>query len=113
MLNTFVVVFDDFLAEASRRHDNGQKIDTQLEHHSQFLLVQFNNNLREIRQVADICLTKLIDTFPFLLWNGKFITTALQLMQRFIKNIDEDPECKNSTLALPNLPWIIHLQVFF
>lgn len=96
-----------------RRHNSGQKIDTQLEYHAQFLLVQFNNNLREIRQIADICLAKLIDAFPFLLWSGKFITTALQLMQRFIKNIEEDPECKNAILVFSDLPWTIHLQVIF
>jgi hypothetical protein len=78
---------------------------------AQYLLIQFNNILREIRRVADVCLAKLIDTFPFLLWNGKVITTALQIMKALIKNIDEDPTCTLSTIELPRMNWSIQLQV--
>lgn len=111
LLAASVLIFEAFIAEASRRHRDGYKIDAQLEYHAQYLLVQFNNNLREVRRIADICLARLIDAFPFLLWNGRFITTSLQLMQLLIKNIDEDCDCKTSVLKCNSLPWSIHLQV--
>lgn len=113
ILSASVLVFEEYLREAAKRNNEDQQIEHQLEYHAQFLLVQFNNNLREIRRVADIFLAKLIDAFPFLLWNGKIISTTLTLMQNLIKNIDEDPDCNISVLQIGKLPWQIHLQVFF
>ena len=84
---------------------------SELESLAQFLLIQFNNILREIRRVADVCLAKLIDSFPFLLWNGTVITTALQIMKTLIKNIEEDPACTQSTIEFPKLNLSIQLQV--
>lgn len=78
---------------------------------AQYLLIQFNNILREIRRVADVCLAKLIDAFPFLLWNGTVITTALQIMKNLIKNIEEDSACTQSTIEFSNLNLSIQLQV--
>lgn len=112
LLTASVLVFEEFLREAAKRHNEEEPMEDQLEYHAQFLLVQFNNNLREIRRVADIFLAKLIDAFPFLLWNGKIISTTLMLMQNLIKNIDEDPDCNVSVLEVAKLPWKIHLQVY-
>jgi len=78
---------------------------------SQYLLVQFNNILREIRRVADVCLAKLIDSFPFLLWSGTVLTTALQIMKSLIKNIEEDACCTQSTIEFPQVGLSIQLQV--
>lgn len=113
LLTASVLVFEEFLQEAAKRHNEDQNMENQLEYHAQFLLIQFNNNLREVRRVADIFLAKLIDAFPFLLWNGTVISTALQLMQSLIKNIEEDPDCKVAVLTMQGLPWQIHLQVRF
>uniref|UniRef100_A0A915D0F7 1-phosphatidylinositol 4-kinase n=1 Tax=Ditylenchus dipsaci TaxID=166011 RepID=A0A915D0F7_9BILA len=110
LLTASTLVFEEFIREAKRRHNEDQEMESQLEYHAQYLLVQFNNQIREIRQVADKFLADLIDDFPFLLWSGRFISTALQLMQSLIENIDTDPDCKTSTLPVSNLPWQIHLQ---
>jgi hypothetical protein len=91
--------------------NNDENIRRELESLAQFLLIQFNNILREIRRVADVCLAKLIDSFPFLLWNGKIITTSLLIMKALIKNIDEDPNCTQSSIEFPDMDLSIHLQV--
>lgn len=57
-----------------------------------------------------MCLSKLTCAFPFLLWNGDVIFTALHLLQTLSKNIENDPECVESVLALQDLPWNITLQ---
>lgn len=105
------IIFDEYLKEAVRRQADNREIQQQLVVHAQFLLVQFNNNLREIRRCADSCLTKLVDTFPFLLWNGRVISTALHLIQTLNRNLEEDPECKQLSLTPLGLPWSIQLQV--
>jgi len=111
-LASSILIFDEFLTEKTRRHsDNDNRIRKELESLAQYLLIQFNNILREIRRVADVCLAKLIDAFPFLLWNGTVITTALQIMKALIKNIDEDPGCTQSSIEFPWSDLPIQLQV--
>jgi hypothetical protein len=100
------------LADKIKRNvNNDENIRRELESLAQFLLIQFNNILREIRRVADVCLAKLIDSFPFLLWNGKIITTSLLIMKALIKNIDEDPNCTQSSIEFPDMDLSINLQV--
>ncbi|KAI1713438.1 phosphatidylinositol 3- and 4-kinase domain-containing protein [Ditylenchus destructor] len=110
LLTASTYVFKEFVIEAKRRQNESEDMESQLEYHAQFLLVQFNNQIPEIRRVADNFLSRLIDSFPFLLWNGKIISTALKLMQGLIRNIDDDRDCKHSNLTVDNLPWSIHLQ---
>lgn len=65
----------------------------------------------KIRRVADSCLSQLVDTFPHLLWNGKVLSTAFQLLEALSNNVDNDIECANATLSIPSLEWTIQLQV--
>ncbi|GMT18880.1 hypothetical protein PFISCL1PPCAC_10177 [Pristionchus fissidentatus] len=108
LLSAAIVVFHSFLESAKRRE--GKWTEVNLERHAQFLLIYFNHNLREVRRCADLCLSKLIDTFPFLLWNGRVLSTALNLMQALKSNLEDDSSCKISQFSLPNLPWSIQLQ---
>ena len=57
-----------------------------------------------------MCLSKLTFTFPFLLWNGDVIFTALHMLQTLSKNLESDPECVESILTFKDLPWSIQLQ---
>ncbi|CAD5216891.1 unnamed protein product [Bursaphelenchus okinawaensis] len=77
---------------------------------AEFLLVMFNHSVREVRRCADNCLTKLMDMFPYLLWNGQVIATALSLIQAMSKIIEEDRECRITTLETSELPWKLHLE---
>ncbi|KAL3103006.1 hypothetical protein niasHT_026454 [Heterodera trifolii] len=111
LLASSIVIFEEYLAEKSRRRSEVDETEAcEIECCAQYLLVQFNHILREIRRVADVCLAKLIDAFPFLLWSGKVISTALQIMKTLLKNIDEDPLCAQSTVDFSGLEWSIHLQ---
>ncbi|KAL7069800.1 hypothetical protein ACQ4LE_011065 [Meloidogyne hapla] len=104
ILASSIIIFDEFLSVRMRKNSaNDSKIRKELEYLAQYLLVQFNNILREIRRVADVCLAKLIDSFPFLLWSGTVLTTALQIMKALIKNIEEDTCCTQSTIEFPQM----------
>nr|CAD2200678.1 unnamed protein product [Meloidogyne enterolobii] len=111
LLASSIIIFDEFLSVRMRKNStNDSKIRKELEVMSQYLLVQFNNILREIRRVADVCLAKLIDSFPFLLWSGTVLTTALQIMKSLIKNIEEDACCTQSTIEFSQMGLSIQLQ---
>uniref|UniRef100_A0A914Y3R6 1-phosphatidylinositol 4-kinase n=1 Tax=Panagrolaimus superbus TaxID=310955 RepID=A0A914Y3R6_9BILA len=110
MLNGALIIFEEYLNQAKVRYAENKTIETHLVRHAQFCLVQFGNNLREIRHCADICLSKLTFSFPFLLWNGTVISTALHMLQTMTQNLDSDPECLETNLQFENLPWRIHLQ---
>ena len=112
LLASSIIIFDEFLSVRMRKNStNDSKIRKELECLAQYLLVQFNNILREIRRVADVCLAKLIDSFPFLLWSGTVLTTALQIMKALIKNIEEDTCCAQPTIDFPQMGLTIQLQV--
>ncbi|CAK5086225.1 unnamed protein product [Meloidogyne enterolobii] len=54
LLASSIIIFDEFLSVRMRKNStNDSKIRKELEVMSQYLLVQFNNILREIRRVAD------------------------------------------------------------
>ncbi|WKY02730.1 hypothetical protein Q1695_016194 [Nippostrongylus brasiliensis] len=59
---------------------------------------------------ADACLSRLVDKFPYLLWNGRVLTTALRLLQALQLNLTQDPSCSESTFTMNGLPWTIQLQ---
>uniref|UniRef100_A0A7E4V1C1 1-phosphatidylinositol 4-kinase n=1 Tax=Panagrellus redivivus TaxID=6233 RepID=A0A7E4V1C1_PANRE len=105
-----VNIFDEYLKHAKKHYASDKKVEKHLVFHAQFCLVQFGHNLREIRRCADTCLSKLTCSFPFLLWNGKVISTALKILQRFSYNLESDPECVESTLDFEDVPWTIQLQ---
>ncbi|CAI4230573.1 unnamed protein product [Auanema sp. JU1783] len=109
LLSGAVIVFDTFL-QAHKRIREGESTESDLEYHAQFLLVQFNHNLREVRRCADACLSRLVDQFPYLLWNGKVLSTALRLLQA-LQNLNvTDPGCRQTIFSLNDVEWTIQLQ---
>uniref|UniRef100_A0A1I7XCJ4 HEAT repeat-containing protein 1 n=1 Tax=Heterorhabditis bacteriophora TaxID=37862 RepID=A0A1I7XCJ4_HETBA len=92
------------------KNQNDESSEGALIYHAQFLLVQFNHNLREVRRCADACLSHLVDKFPYLLWNGKVLTTALRLLQTLQSNLVYDATCRDSSVSMNGLEWTIQLQ---
>ena len=105
------IIFGDYIAAVSRRSNGNAANEASIRVNAEYLLVHFNHPIPQMRRCADSCLTKLIDAFPFLLWNGRLITALLNLIQALARNVDEDPECRTQTLHVAELPWAIHLQV--
>ncbi|XGW14011.1 hypothetical protein V3C99_000358 [Haemonchus contortus] len=103
------IVFEAYLDNYKKNRAN-ESSESALEYHVQFLLVQFNHNLKEVRRCADACLSRLVDTFPYLLWSGRVLTTALRLLQALQLNLVQDPTCSESTFTMNGLPWSIQLQ---
>lgn len=65
-------VFEKFLEVMQKKpKDEGREAD--LEEHAQILLVHFNNPQKKIRKVSDKFLVKLIEKFPHLPWNQRFV----------------------------------------
>ncbi|KAI6188459.1 1-phosphatidylinositol 4-kinase [Aphelenchoides besseyi] len=110
LLTVAPIIFTDYITAVSKRSLGDPTYVDAVRINAEYLLIQFNNHVREIRRCADNCLTKLIDAFPFLLWNGNLISTLLNLIQALAKNLDEDPECRAQTLSISGLPWKIQLQ---
>ncbi|PIO77058.1 hypothetical protein TELCIR_00851 [Teladorsagia circumcincta] len=67
-------------------------------------------NYKKVRRCADACLSRLVDKFPYLLWSGRVLTTALRLLQALQLNLVQDPTCSESTFTMKGLPWSIQLQ---
>uniref|UniRef100_F1KPV3 1-phosphatidylinositol 4-kinase n=1 Tax=Ascaris suum TaxID=6253 RepID=F1KPV3_ASCSU len=109
LLSATTVIFSEYL-KAAKNLCLDKALERRLEYHAQFLLVMFIHSLKEIRRVADSCLSQLVDTFPHLLWNGKVLSTAFQLLEALSNNVDNDIECANATLSIPSLEWTIQLQ---
>ncbi|CAD6198558.1 unnamed protein product [Caenorhabditis auriculariae] len=103
------LIFDAYLDSQKKKTDD-EATESALVYHVQFLLFQFNHNLREVRRCADICLSHLVDRFPYLLWNGTVLTTALRLLQALQQNLTQDPICKEPQFTMRGFEWAIQLQ---
>ncbi|KAF2369045.1 Phosphatidylinositol 3-/4-kinase catalytic domain [Trinorchestia longiramus] len=77
--------------------------------HAQFLLTHFNHTLQPIRRTADKLLSKLVDRFPLVLWNGRVLQTLLDILQVLTSALQLDPNDANPTLAIPHTPFSITL----
>jgi phosphatidylinositol 4-kinase len=102
---------DEAFQSRSRGDENVDELDERLEFHAQFLFIYFNSPLPDIRRIADMCLTKLIEKFPFLLWNGRLITAQLKIIQALSKNIDQDLQCRQTFLPVAGMSLQIPLMV--
>lgn len=109
LLSAATVIFSEYLKAAKNQTLEGA-LERRLECHAQFLLVMFNHNLKEVRRCADVCLSKLVDTFPHLLWSGVVIGTALELLEALSNDLASDTECNNTNLSIPSIEWTIQLQ---
>uniref|UniRef100_H2ZBY1 1-phosphatidylinositol 4-kinase n=1 Tax=Ciona savignyi TaxID=51511 RepID=H2ZBY1_CIOSA len=58
---------------------------------AQFLLVKFNSVQNRIRQVADSYLSMLVDRFPHVLWNRRFLFSMLDLLHQLSATLVPTP----------------------
>ncbi|XP_030847458.1 phosphatidylinositol 4-kinase alpha isoform X1 [Strongylocentrotus purpuratus] len=89
LLASFDKVFDMFL-DIKAKMPRTEEREKELVHHAQFLLVKFNHVLKQIRKVADKYLSRLVDRFPQLLWNGDVLWSMLDLLQLLSKAAAEE-----------------------
>uniref|UniRef100_A0A0N4ZV71 1-phosphatidylinositol 4-kinase n=1 Tax=Parastrongyloides trichosuri TaxID=131310 RepID=A0A0N4ZV71_PARTI len=107
------IIFEEYLNVAKIKQasdSNSMELEKKLVYHARFFLVQFNHHMKEVRRIADTCLSKLVDAFPYLLWNGDILFTGLQLLQSLSTNLETDTECKIIFLTVKDIPWKIQLQ---
>ncbi|XP_047491882.1 phosphatidylinositol 4-kinase alpha-like isoform X2 [Penaeus chinensis] len=102
-------VFNIFLEQVSHqpRDERQEKL---LVLHAQFLLTHFNHTQAQIRRVADKLLSKLVDRFPQLLWNGNVLRTLLDILQVLGYSLQLDPNDANPTIPIPDTPFSITLM---
>ncbi|CAP24439.2 Protein CBG03566 [Caenorhabditis briggsae] len=105
-------IFWTWCGKMMKRRDNDEPTEEALVWHAQFLLFKFNHHLREVRKVADACLSQLVKAFPYLLWNTKVLTTILRLLQELEDNLQKDPTCKEPQFTMDGFEkgWTIQLQ---
>ncbi|XP_076062775.1 phosphatidylinositol 4-kinase III alpha isoform X2 [Oratosquilla oratoria] len=102
-------VFQIFLDQVSCKARN-EKRERLLVLHAQFLLAHFNHTQVQIRRVADKLLSKLVDRFPLLLWNGNVLHTMLDILQVLGYSLQLDPNDANPTIPIPDTPFSITLM---
>ncbi|XP_071514880.1 phosphatidylinositol 4-kinase alpha isoform X1 [Panulirus ornatus] len=102
-------VFNIFLEEVSHR-PRDERQEKLLVLHAQFLLTHFNHTQVQIRRVADKLLSKLVDRFPLLLWNGNVLRTLLDILQVLGYSLQLDPNDANPTIPIPDTPFSITLM---
>ena len=95
-------VFDAYLAACAQRR-NDAHLEQELEAQAEFLLVQFNHISKEIRRCADRCLSALVEAFPHLLWNGRVLRTALEILHLLSWSLRLDPNRESPSLVVPGL----------
>ncbi|CAO2398546.1 PhosphoInositide Four Kinase (PI-4 Kinase) [Caenorhabditis elegans] len=104
-------IFLEWCEKMMKRRDNDEPTEEALVWHAQFLLFKFNHHLREVRKVADACLSQLVKAFPYLLWNTKVLTTILRLLQELEDNLQKDPTCREPQFTIEGFGgWTIQLQ---
>ncbi|CAL2037779.1 unnamed protein product [Caenorhabditis brenneri] len=106
-------IFLGWCEKMKTRRDSDEPTEEALVWHAQFLLFKFNHHLREVRKVADACLSTLVQSFPYLLWNSKVLTTILRLLQGLEDNLQKDPTCREPQFTIDGLEkreWTIQLQ---
>lgn len=106
-------IFYSWCVKMQTRRDNDEPTEDALVWHAQFLLFKFNHHLREVRKVADACLSQLVQSFPYLLWNTKVLTTILRLLQELEDNLQKDPTCREPQFTIDGFEkkeWTIQLQ---
>ncbi|XP_071946499.1 phosphatidylinositol 4-kinase alpha-like isoform X2 [Antedon mediterranea] len=79
--------------------------EQRLQVHAQFLLMKFNHVMKQIRKVADKYLSRLVDKFPFLLWNGTVLYTMVDILQLLSKSLDRSNTQEAVELDVPNSPY--------
>lgn len=102
-------VFQIFLDVLASKPKDGRR-EAELERHVQYLLVLFIHVQRQIRRVADRCLSLLVDRFPHLLWNQNVLFAMLDILEVLSRSLHLDPHQGPSRLPVPNSPHSIVLM---
>ncbi|XP_038059018.1 phosphatidylinositol 4-kinase alpha-like [Patiria miniata] len=94
-------VFTNFLDIMSNRPRTSDR-EAELVSHAQFLLVKFNHIRKQIRKIADKYLSKLVDRFPHLLWNGSVLCTMLDILQLLSRSVVGNNRQEAAIFSVPN-----------
>ncbi|XP_022109490.1 phosphatidylinositol 4-kinase alpha-like [Acanthaster planci] len=94
-------VFNNFLDIMSNRPRTPER-ESELVSHAQFLLVKFNHIRKQIRKIADKYLSKLVDKFPHLLWNGSILWTMLDILQLLSRSVVTNNKQEADIFSVPN-----------
>ncbi|CAL4078353.1 unnamed protein product, partial [Meganyctiphanes norvegica] len=101
-------VFSIFLEQVSAK-PRDERQEKLLVLHAQFLLTMFNHTQGQIRRVADKLLSRLVEKFPLLLWNGSVLKSQLDILQVLGYSLQLDPNDANPTIPIPDTPFSITL----
>ncbi|VDO94030.1 unnamed protein product [Soboliphyme baturini] len=94
-------VIKEYLKVAKERERQPSN-ERELEEHAQFLLIKFNAVYPEIRRCADRCLSCMVDTFPYLLWNPRVLKVMLDILQQLYNFSNTDLDTESSKLKIDN-----------
>lgn len=100
------VIFKTYLELLHMQRGN----ESELVNHAQFLLVKFNSPQNRIRKTADRYLSLLVDRFPHILWNKKFLSAMLDLLQLLTQTLKTDSFSEIPTLEIPGTQYSVQLQ---
>ncbi|GAV03452.1 hypothetical protein RvY_13872-2 [Ramazzottius varieornatus] len=99
-------VLDAFLLRAQSMPKR-EKRNQDLDNLAQYLLVAFNNINATIRQIADQWLSRLVETFPHILWSRKVLWTIMDIAQTLSQSLQFNPDEEDLVLKICNTPYFI------
>ena len=78
--------------------------DIELDSMVQFILVKFNHIYKKLRPLADFLLEKIMDKFPYLLWNEKTLRCMIDIIDLFATSLQMDTNQVAPEFDVPNTP---------
>uniref|UniRef100_A0A1A9ULE3 Phosphatidylinositol 4-kinase alpha n=1 Tax=Glossina austeni TaxID=7395 RepID=A0A1A9ULE3_GLOAU len=100
-------VFEKFRNVLFARDEIREKV---LESQGTLLLVYFNHTHKQIQLVADQYLIKLVDKFPYLLWNRRVLWCMLDILQFLADSLTLDPNAEPPVLRVASTPYTLQLM---
>lgn len=78
--------------------------DNELDSMVQFILVKFNHIYKKLRPLADYLLEKIMDKFPYLLWNEKTLRCMMDIIDLLATSLQMDTNQVAPEFDVPNTP---------